>query len=55
LNSLKANSINSWLDFSEVFIRNFNSTYKRPPQASTALHVRPGPNRVHSRLPDALG
>jgi hypothetical protein len=36
LNSLKANSINSWLDFSEVFVRNFNSTYKRPPSLASS-------------------
>ena len=32
LNSLKPCSINSWLDFTDVFIRNFTSTYKRPPK-----------------------
>ena len=32
LNSLKPYSVNSWLDFTEVFIRNFTSTYKRPPK-----------------------
>ena len=32
LNNLKPYSINSWLDFTEVFIRNFTSTYKRPPK-----------------------
>ena len=31
LNSLKPRSINSWVDFTEVFIRNFTNTYKRPP------------------------
>ena len=29
LNSVKPYSL--WLDFTEVFIRNFTSTYKRPP------------------------
>ena len=32
LNSLKPLSINSWLDFTEAFIRNFTSTYKRAPR-----------------------
>ena len=26
----KARSINSWVDFTEAFVRNFTSTYKRP-------------------------
>ena len=30
LNSLPAESINSWLDFEEVFNRNFTGTYLRP-------------------------
>ena len=30
LNSLPVGNINSWLDFKEVFIGNFNITYKRP-------------------------
>jgi len=30
LNSLPPDSVNSWLDFEEVFVGNFNSTYKRP-------------------------
>ena len=30
LNSLPVRSVNSWLDFEEVFIRNFASTYRRP-------------------------
>ena len=32
LNILKPYSVNSWLDFTEVFVRNFTSTYKRPPK-----------------------
>ena len=32
LNSLKSYSVNSWVDFTEVFVRNFTSTYKRPPK-----------------------
>ena len=32
LNSLKPLSINNWLDFTEAFIRNFTSTYKRAPK-----------------------
>jgi hypothetical protein len=31
LNSLPALQINSWHDFKEAFIKNFTSTYKRPP------------------------
>ena len=30
LNNLKENSIECWLDFSEAFVSNFSSTYKRP-------------------------
>ena len=30
LNSLPVGSVNSWLDFEEVFVRNFASTYQRP-------------------------
>jgi hypothetical protein len=33
LNSLSALQINSWHDFKEVFIKNFNGTYKRPPRS----------------------
>jgi hypothetical protein len=44
LNSLKANSINGWLDFSEVFMRNFNSTYKRPPKPRQLSMCVQGPN-----------
>ena len=32
LNSLKPRSINSWVDFTEAFIRNFTGTYKHPPK-----------------------
>ena len=32
LNSLKPRSINNWVDFTEAFIRNFTSTYKRAPK-----------------------
>ena len=32
LNSLKPNSINGWLDFTDAFTRNFTSTYKHPPK-----------------------
>lgn len=34
LNSLPANSINAWLDFEEVFVRNFTGMYKRPGRPS---------------------
>ncbi|KAE8815106.1 Endoglucanase 3 [Hordeum vulgare] len=30
LNSLPADSVNSWVDFEEAFVRNFTGTYKRP-------------------------
>ncbi|KAI5014694.1 hypothetical protein ZWY2020_056084 [Hordeum vulgare] len=30
LNSLPADSVNSWVDFEETFVRNFTGTYKRP-------------------------
>ena len=33
LNSLKPRNNNSWVDFTEVFIRKFTSTYKGPPKA----------------------
>ena len=33
LNNLQPNSINSWLDFKEAFVRNFTSTYVRPSPA----------------------
>ena len=32
LNSLKPYSINSWLDLTEAFVRNFTSTYKQAPK-----------------------
>src|SRR3954466_7045158 len=32
LNSLKPRSINSWVDFTEAFVRNFTSTPQRPPK-----------------------
>ena len=32
LNNLEPYSVNSWLDFTEVFVRNFTSMYKRPPK-----------------------
>ena len=44
LNSLKPYSVNSWLDFTEVFIRNFTSTYKRPPKPRQLSRCVPGPS-----------
>jgi hypothetical protein len=44
LNSLKANSINSWLDFSEVFVHNFNITYNWPPKPRQLSMCVQGPN-----------
>jgi hypothetical protein len=46
LNSLKPYSVNSWLDFADVFIRNFTSTYKRPPSHANspcAFRAQPSP------------
>ena len=43
LNSLKPYSINSWLDFTEAFIRNFTSTYKRAPKPSQLSLCVQGP------------
>ena len=45
LNSLKPRSINSWLDFTEAFIRNFTSTYKRPPKPHQLSLCIQGPNK----------
>ena len=44
LNSLKPYSINSWLDFTEVFVRNFPSTYKLPPKPRQLSLCVQGPN-----------
>ena len=44
LNSLKPYSINSWLDFTEIFVRNFTSTYKRPPKPRQLSLCVQGPN-----------
>ena len=32
LNSLKPHNVSIWLDFSDVFVRNFTSTYKQAPK-----------------------
>ena len=44
LNSLPVRSINSWLYFVEVFIRNFASTYHRPgrPRHLASCVQKPG-------------
>ncbi|SPT17070.1 unnamed protein product [Triticum aestivum] len=44
LNNLKPRSINSWVDFTEVFVRNFTSTYKRPPKPRQLSLCVQGPN-----------
>ncbi|SPT18690.1 unnamed protein product [Triticum aestivum] len=44
LNSLKPRSINSWVDFTEAFIRNFTSTYKRLPKPRQLSLCVQGPN-----------
>ena len=44
LNSLKPRNINSWVDFTEAFIRNFTSTYKRPPKPRQLSFCIQGPN-----------
>ena len=53
LNSLKPYSINSWLDFTEAFVRNFTSTYKRAPkprQLSLCDKAPPSPLATTSRV-----
>lgn len=42
LNSLKPYNVNSWLDFTEVFTRNFTSMYKRAPKPC-ASKAQPSP------------
>ena len=44
LNNLPVRSVNSWLDFEEVFIRNFGSTYQRPghPRHLASCVQKPG-------------
>ena len=32
MNNLKPYNVNSWVDFTEAFIRNFTNMYKRPPK-----------------------
>ena len=44
LNNLKLYSVNSWLDFMEAFIRNFTSTYKRPPKPHNLSLCIQGPS-----------
>ena len=44
LNSLKPYSVNSWLDFTEVFVRNFTSTYKCPPKPRQLSSCVQGPD-----------
>ena len=44
LNSLKPRSINSWVDFTEAFVRNFTSTYKRPPKPRQLSLCMQGPD-----------
>src|SRR3954463_6327124 len=44
LNSLKPRSINSWVDFTEAFVRNFTSTYKGPPKPRQLSLCVQGPN-----------
>ena len=51
LNSLRAGSVNSWLDFEYAFVRNFTSTYKRPskPHQLSMCVQKPG-NPLHDFL-----
>lgn len=44
LNSLKPRIIKSWVDFTEVFVRNFTSTYKRLPKPRQLSLCVQGPN-----------
>ena len=55
LNSLKPYSVNNWLDFTEVFGRNFTSTYKLPPKPHQLSMCVQGPIESTRRLPDELG
>ena len=50
LNSLKPRSINSWLDFTEAFIHNFTSTYKRAPKPRQLSLCVQGPLAINSRV-----
>jgi hypothetical protein len=42
LNNLLARHINLWLDFQEVFIKNFTGTYKRPPRPHQLVLCKQG-------------
>ena len=41
---MKPRSINNWVDFTEAFVRNFTSTYKRPPKPHQLSLCVQGPN-----------
>ena len=45
LNSLRPCNINSWVDFTEAFVRNFTSTYKRPPKPRQLSLCVQGPSK----------
>jgi hypothetical protein len=42
LNNLPARSINGWMDFEELFVSNFTSTYKRPNRPQQLANYRQG-------------
>mgnify|MGYP005979871687 CR=1 FL=1 len=46
LNNLPAGSINCWLDFEEMFVSNFTSTYKRPNRPQQLAMCKQRPNET---------
>jgi len=46
LNNLPAGSINCWLDFKEMFVSNFTSTYKRPNRPQQLAMCKQRPNET---------
>ena len=46
MNNLKPRSINSWVDFTEAFVPNFTSTYKRPPKPRQLSLCVQGPDET---------
>ena len=46
LNNLPPGSINCWIDFEEMFISNFSSTYQRPNRPQTLAMCKQRPNET---------
>jgi hypothetical protein len=46
LNNLPSGSINCWLDFEEMFVSNFTSTYKRPNRPQQLAMCKQRPNET---------